>query len=355
MRRIYFGTTATQEKRGIYRADFDAETGQIGNAVRVSDSVRPGFIVIHPNGKNLYATDAAGRFPGVSGAHVSAYEINPDGTLSDLTTQPSGGKGPCHLSLSPDGRWLLAANYRGGSCSVLPVLKNGALGEPASIQQHNGSGPNAKRQEQAHTHSFNITPDGSFAIAADLGMDKMMMYRIKDGALSLHCVTETAPGAGPRHLVFHPNGRFAYVSMELNGTVGAYRYGVGTSSEIQTLPTLPTDFSGDNTVSEVQITPDGRFLFVGNRGHESLAIYAVDPETGTLTARGHESTRGQHPRHFNIDPTGRFLIAANMHSDTIVVFRIDPQTGQLEFTGSEIPVPAPSCVRFSIESNPKQA
>ncbi len=346
--RVYFGTQARGGQRGIYMALFDPSSGQLGEAVRATDSARPGFIAIHPDGRHLYATEAAGGAPAASEGAVSACRIEADGTLTDLNTRPSGGPGPCHVSIDPTGRWLLVANYRGGSCAVLPILENGELGEPTAIRRHSGSGPNPKRQEAAHTHSFNCDPAGQFALAADLGLDKILVYRLKDGTLTPNapaCI-QTAPGAGPRHLTFHPSGKFVYACMELNGTVAAYGYRDGTLTELQTLPTLPADFDGENTTSEVCLTPDGRFLYVGNRGHESLAIFAVDPQRGTLSARGHEPTRGRHPRHFNIDPTGSFLIAANAHTDNVAVFRIDKQTGRLEFTGCEITVPVATCVQF---------
>ncbi|MBL7016772.1 MAG: lactonase family protein, partial [Kiritimatiellales bacterium] len=187
-----------------------------------------------------------------------------------------------------------------------------------------------------------------FALAADLGLDQILVYRLESGSLTPADppFAETAPGAGPRHLTFDASGRFVYACMELNGTVSAYTYESGTLTELQTLSTLPGDFKGENTTSEVRLTPDGRFLYVGNRGHESLAIFGVDSETGKLTALGHEPTRGKHPRHFNIDPTGQFLIAANAQTDNVVVFRIDQKTGQLEFTGSEISVPVATCIQF---------
>lgn len=346
--RVYFGTQAKGDDCGIYMALFDTATGQLSEAERVSNSARPGFIVLHPDGKHLYATDATGSYTGEKNQCVSAYRMEESGKLTDLNTQPSGGNGPCHVSLDPTGKWLLAAHYGSGSCAVLPILGNGELGEPTAIRQHEGSGANPKRQDRAHTHSFYTSPDGQFALSCDLGMDKILTYRLEDGTLEPHDppFIRTAPGAGPRHLTFSPDGKFVYACMELNGTVCAYEYSDGTLTEIQTLPTLPDDFDGENTGSEVCITPDGRFLYVGNRGHESLAIYSIDPETGKLTALGHESTRGKHPRNFNIDPTGQFLIAANMHTDNVVVFRINQETGQLEFTGSEITVPAPSCVKF---------
>jgi 6-phosphogluconolactonase len=347
--RVYFGTTAKDDSRGIYMSRFDASTGQLDEAVRVSDSIRPGFIVIHPDGQHLYATEATGSAPEDTGGFVSVYCIEePAGTLKDLNTQPSGGLGPCHISIHPTGTQLLVANYRGGSCAVLPILADGSLGAPTAIRRHSGSGPNRARQAAAHTHSFNCTPDGKFALAADLGIDKILIYRLCDGSLTSAnpSFISTAPGAGPRHLTFSPDGKFAYVCMELNGTVTAYSYKDGHLTEIQTLSTLPDDFEGENTTSEVCFTPDGRFLYVGNRGHESLAIFERDPASGKLTALGYELTRGKHPRHFNIDPTGTFLIAANMYSDNVVVFRIDPETGQLAFTGNKISISSPSCVQF---------
>lgn len=346
--RVYFGTQAKDAERGIYMALFDAKTGQLAEAIRVSDSVRPGFIQIHPDGQHLYATEAAGSEAPHDGGFVSAYRIDTDGMLTDLNTRPSGGIGPCHLSFDLDAKHLLVANYRSGSCAVLPILPSGSLGNPTAIRRHSGTGPNAKRQEQEHTHSFNCTPDGNFALAADLGIDKILIYRLINGLLTpaVPSYISTAPGAGPRHLTFSPDGKFMYACMELNGTVSAYNYNDGQLSEIQTLSTLPVGFSGENTVSEVRITPDGRFLYVGNRGHESLAVFEVDRTSGQLTALGYESTRGKHPRHFNIDPEGEWLICANAHTDNVVVFQIDPKTGQLQFTGSEIKVPAATCVQF---------
>jgi len=347
--RIYFGTQAKGDERGIYMARFDAQTGQLSEPILASDSVRPGFIVLHPDRQHLYAAEATGSAPDTGSGCVSAYRIEePAGILKDLNTQSSGGAGPCYVSIDPDGKTLLVANYRSGSCAVLPIRSDGTLNKAASIQQHCGSGPHRTRQEAAHTHSINCTPDGYFALVADLGMDQILVYRLESGMLTPNNppLNRTAPGSGPRHLAIHPSGKFIYASMELNGTVVAYDYKEGILTEIQTRPTLPAGFDGENTTSEVCITPDGRFLYVGNRGHDSLAIFAIGPESGKLTPCGHEPTRGKHPRHFNIDPTGAFLIAANMHSDNVVIFRIDRETGQLEFTGSEIRVPGVSCVKF---------
>lgn len=285
--RVYFGTQAKGDQCGIYTALLNTKTGQLGESTRVSNAVRPGFIEIHPDGKHIYATEATGSVPAEKGGFVSAYRINEtDGTLIDLNTQPSGGLGPCHVSIDPSGKNLLVANYRSGSCAVLPILPSGTLGAPTAIRRHSGTGPNLKRQDQAHTHSFNCSPDGQFALAADLGIDKILIYQLENGDLNpgVPAFIQTAPGAGPRHLTFNPNGQFVYACMELNDTVAVYEYQNGTLTEIQTLSTLPSDFSGENTTSEVCLTPDGRFLYVGNRGHESLAIFEANPQIGTLTA-----------------------------------------------------------------------
>lgn len=346
--RVYFGTQAKDEWRGIYMTLFDTETGTLGIPAPVTDSIRPGFIQIHPNGEHLYATEASGSCTETFHGAVSAYRIQKNGMLTDLNTQSSGGLGPCHLSLNPSGTELLVANYRGGSCAILPILGNGTLGAPFSIQKHSGSGPNKARQEAAHTHSFTCDPAGRFALAADLGLDQILVYRLTDDKLvpTDPPFVAVAPGSGPRHLVFSPNGRFVYVGMELSGTVAVFEYAEGILTERQTLSTLPADFDGENLVSEVRITPDGRFLYIGNRGHESLAIFAVDSESGLLCPLGHEPTRGKHPRHFNINPSGSFLIVANAHTNNVVVFKIDQKTGQLTFTGSEILVPVATCVQF---------
>lgn len=347
--RVYFGTQAKRDACGIYMALFDTQTGQLGEAVRVSDSARPGYIVIHPDGKHIYATEASGSAPGGDEGFVSAYRIDePSGKLIDLNTQPTGARGPCHLSFDPSGKHLLVATYHEASCTTFPIRPDGTLGEAAEPQRHSGSGPNPKRQEAAHAHSINCSPDGRFAFVPDLGMDKIMIYQLTDGVLtpSKPPFVATAPGSGPRHLTIHPSGKFVYACMELSNTVVAYEYADGKLTEIQTLPTLPPDFTEQSTTAEICLTPDGRFLYVSNRGHESLAIFKVDPETGKLTAIGYEPTRGNHPRNFNIDPTGQFLIAANAHTDNVVVFRINQETGLLEFTGSEITVPVPSCVKF---------
>ena len=246
---------------------------------------------------------------------------------------------------------MLTAQYGSGSCSVFPILGNGQLGAKSSFHQHKGfSGVNAKRQEAPHAHSIMLDPTGSLALVADLGKDQVLVYGFDRSVGQLKALSEIdmPPGSGVRHTVFHRAKPFAYANMELTSSVSSFSYDLKTGRfhAMETQSTLPDGWEGLKAVSEIRITPDGRFVYVANRGHDSIAVFAVDQESGKLTLAGHEPTRGKFPRNFNIDPTGRFLIAANQNSGNIVVFRIDQQTGLLTFTGSEVKVPKPVCVAF---------
>jgi 6-phosphogluconolactonase len=351
--RVYFGTSAKKDRCGIYLSELDMQTGKFGDVIRVSDAARPGFIDIHPDGKHIYATGGSGTSAWKDSALVSAFKIvEPEGMLTDINTQSSGGEGTCHVSIDPTGKNLLAANYRGGSCAVLPIRSDGSLGSYSSLRQHTGSSIHPKRQTQAYAHSINCDPAGKFAMVADLGIDKIMIYRFDAAAGTLipndPPFVKTEEGGGPRHFTFHPAGKFGYTNLEMGNKVTVFEYDSdrGGLTEIQTLSTLPPGFKGENTTSEILTSPDGRFLYVGNRGHNSVAIFSIDAATGKLTALGHESTRGEIPRNFNIDPTGTYLVAANQKTSNVVVFKIDTDTGLLKFTGSEIEVPNPICVRF---------
>jgi 6-phosphogluconolactonase len=351
--RVYFGTSAKGEQCGIYMAELDMKTGSLSEAVHVSKAARPGFIAIHPDGKHIYATGGGSDVEGMSpGGAVSAFRILGSGMLTDVNSQPSGGIGPCYVALDTSGSNLLVANYMGGSCSALPIKSDGSLAPPSSTQLHTGSSVHPQRQTKAYTHSINTSPDGRFAFVADLGIDKIMIYLFdpKTGKLEPNDppFTNTEPGGGPRHFTFHPNGKFAYTNLELSNKVTAFTFDAekGALHKIQTISTLPEDYSLPNTTAEVITSSDGRVLYVSNRGHDSIAIFSIDTETGNLTSLGHESVRGQIPRNFNIDPSGTFLVAANQKTCNVTVFKIDHKTGQLEFTGSEIEVPNPICVKF---------
>jgi len=347
---VYIGTYTGRGSKGIYVAEFDPATGRVGEAKLAAKAENPSFVALHPSHRYLYAVNEVGVFQGKPVGSVTAFSINPQsGLLTPINSQSSGGAGPCHLSLDKAGRAVFVANYGGGSVASLPVHDDGGLGEP-TVVKHHGSGPDKGRQEQPHAHSINVTPDDGYAVAADLGLDAAISYRLDEQRRLMPGPTggvgRVPPGSGPRHFAFHPNARFGYVNNEMSATVTAFRYdGRGGLASLETLSTLPKDFTGPRGTAEIQILPSGRFLYVSNRGHNSLAVFHIG-EDGKLTATGYVPTGGKTPRNFCIHPNGRFLLAANQDSDSLVVFRIDPATGLPQPTEQRINVPMPVCVRF---------
>jgi 6-phosphogluconolactonase len=284
---------------------------------------------------------------------VTAYALSAaTGQLTKLNDQGSGGNGPCHLVVDREGTHVLTANYGSGSAAVIALQKDGKLGEITSTVQHQGKGANPDRQQGPHAHSINLDTQNHFAFVADLGLDKVLIYRYdqRKGTLKPNNPEAyvTAPGAGPRHFAFHPNGRFAYVINELNSTVSAlaYDYEHGTLKELQTLTTLPADYKKASYPAEVQVHPSGKFLYGSNRGHDSIAIFAIDPAKGTLTASGHQNHHIKNPRNFGIDPTGQFMLVANQDGNSVVCFRIDPKTGALTPAGGDLTISKPVCIKM---------
>lgn len=352
--RVYIGTYTGTDSKGIYVAELDLATGALTPPRLAATTDNPTFLAIGPKGRFLYAAGGAIKVGGKRMGAVTAFAIDAStGALTQLNRRPSGGRGPCHVVLDATGRCALVANYGSGSVASLPIGPDGRLGPAASTIQHTGSSVNTRRQSGPHAHSVNLDAANRFAFAADLGADKVFIYRFdaKKATLAPHDppAAKLAPGAGPRHFAFAPGGRFAYVINELNSTVTAFAYdaAAGTLREVQTVTTLPPDFEGSNSTAEVQVHPSGRFLYGSNRGHDSLAIFAVDPKTGRLKAVGHESVRGRTPRNFGIDPTGQYVLAANQKTNNVVVFRIDQTSGHLKPTGHQITVSIPVCVKFT--------
>ncbi len=345
---VYFGTyTAKSKSEGIYRSTLDMKTGKLLEPELAVKAGNPSFIEIHPNGKFLYAVTE-----GKAGT-VVAYAIDPAGKLKLLNECASGGSGPCHLAIDRGGRALLVANYSSGSIASIPINTDGTLSAtPVSVIQHKGSSVNPKRQKDPHAHSMNFSPDERFVFAADLGLDKIMIYKMDTATGRMEANTPAfatvKPGAGPRHLTFSPDGRFAYVINELDETMTAYAYDAksGALTEIQHISTLPGDFKGVSWCAEVRVHPGGKFLYGSNRGHDSIVIYKIDPEKGTLTLSGFQNAGIKNPRNFNLDPSGRFCVVANQDSDSVCTFRINSETGALEPVGGSITVGKPVCVRF---------
>ncbi len=348
---VYVGTYNQHGSKGIYRFDFDPATGKLSGRTLAAEATNPSFLAIAPDCKHLYSVDEVADFNGKKSGAVSAFAIEPDGGLKRLNAESSMGTGPCHLVADKAGKHVLAANYGSGSACVLPIGEDGKLGPATSSQQHKGTSVNPQRQEGPHAHSINLDAANRFAVVADLGLDKVFVYRYDadKGTITPNepPATKVTGGSGPRHFAFHPNGKNAYVINEMTCTVTAFNYDAekGVLTEIQTLPTLPRPVQAGDSTAEVQVHPSGKFLYGSNRGHNSIAVFKIDAD-GKLTHVGNESTHGKTPRNFGIDPTGNWLIAANQDSDTLVVFRVDTRTGELTSMAPAVEVPMPVCVKF---------
>ena len=348
---VYVGTYTRTEEQGIHWLRLDMDTGKLTAAGKLAGQKNPSFLAIHPNKKFLYAVNEIGNFKGEKAGGVSAYAIDPySGALTFLNQQSSKGGAPCHLVVDATGRNVLVANYTGGSVASLPIAKNGRLRQASAFVQHHGSSVLVPRQSAPHGHSINVSPGNQFAVAADLGLDKVLVYGFdaKKGTLKEAGFVKVVPGAGPRHFAFHPNGKFGYVINEITLTVTAFAWneGQGKLAELQTISTLPGERSKGMSTAEVRVHPSGKFLYGSNRGHNTIAVFAIDQKTGKLKAVQHQSTLGKTPRNFNLDPTGKFLVAANQSSGDIFTFHINQETGALKPTGHSVKVPLPVCVKF---------
>lgn len=350
---VYVGTYTGGDSDGIHICRLDMRTGKV-RPVSVTGGVdNPSYLAVDLRRNRLFAVNELLEFNGRPGGAVSAFAIDPvSGELSFLSQLSSHGGAPCYLSVDGDGRYLLAANYVGGNIVVIPIGDDGVLGEPTDVVAHSGSGPNPRRQSGPHPHSIVFDPVGDHVFAPDLGLDKVLQYRFERDTGRL--VTNQPPwvaaaaGSGPRHLVFHPNGANAYVVNELSSTITVYKYNSnhGTLEASQTLSTLPEGYAGANIAADLHLTPDGRFLFASNRGHDSISCYAVAEQGGTLRYLDCIGTQGQKPRGFAIDPTGAYLLVGNQDSHTIVTFKIDKDGGKISPTGHVAQVPSPVCLKF---------
>jgi 6-phosphogluconolactonase len=345
---VWIGTsTSPGGSRGIYRATLDPESGALTQPALAAEIVSPGFLVVRPDGQRLYSLCALENGEG----GVAAFDVADGQSLRKLNTQSIGDGGAAHVALDHTGRCLFTAQYGNGSVATFPIASDGTIRPRSDLERHEGSGPNRARQEKAHPHQVIVDPTNRFLCVPDLGIDQVVIYKIDldRGQLERHGSAACPPGSGPRHMRFHPNVKFAFVITELGLTVVAFRYDAqaGKLELIGESVALPDEMREvSNTASEIQIHPSGKFLYAALRGHDSIAAFAVDPDTGKLTFIEHEAVRGSHPRHFNLDPTGKWLLAAGRDSNTIAVFRIDQQTGGLVFTGNSVYCPSPQCVQF---------
>ena len=353
---LYVGTyTAGTRSEGIYLIRLDRRSGQLRRVGSVAAGANPSFLAIHPNGRVLYAVNELEKYKERATGAVSAFAIASDtGALTRLSEQPSEGGAPCYVSVDRSGRVALVANYAGGSVALLSIQPDGALAPAAQVVQHAGKGPNAERQEAPHAHCILPDPSNRFALAADLGADRVFVYRLDlDGKSLLHVEGGDAlmrPGAGPRHIAFHPNLPLVFVANELDSTVATLRFDAerGALSPLDTLSTVPAGWGGTGTnyPADIHVAANGRALYVSNRGHNSIAVLSVAEPTGALVLDQVVSTEGDWPRNFSLDPTGRWLLVANQRSDSVVVFGRDPDNGRLTSTRQRIAIPSPVCLRF---------
>jgi len=350
---VYLGTYTEKASKGIYACRFDPAIDRLTSLGLAAETADPSFLAIDPTRHFLYAVNEVSQYEGRTSGGVSAFAIAPGtGKLTFLNEVPSGGAGPCHLTVDKTGKYVLVANYGGGSLAVFPILKDGRLGEASAFVQHKGASVNPQRQEGPHAHSIYMSPDNRFAISADLGLDEVFVYRFDatKGTLTPNIPPSAtvSSGAGPRHFAFHPNGKFGYVIDELQSTITEFSYdpASGALDVLQPVSSLPLGFKGESTAAEVEVHPSGKFLYASNRGLDTIAVFAVNSRKGTLTPLAQVPTLGKTPRNFKIDPTGSYLFVANQDSDNVVQFRINPITGLLTPTGQVLQVPSPVCVTF---------
>ncbi len=347
---VFFGTSDEH----IYVSSFDTDSGELSAPRQAAAVSRPGFLAIHPGQGYLYAVGRENSADGPPVGFAQAYTIDRrNGSLSELNRIETGGAGAAHVGVDSRGRTLVAANYGDGSVVSATLLDNGRLGELVSNVQHRGSSVNPDRQQAPHPHSANFTPDDRFVVVPDLGTDELAVYAIDPLSAELQRNRKVkvmmAPGSGPRHFTFHPNGRWAYVINEMGSTVTALSYdgSLGDFKTLQTVSTLPNDYAGpENSTAEVLVHSNGRLLYGSNRGDNSLAVFSINPSDGRLSEIERVKTGGDWPRNFRIGPSGKFLLAANQRSNDVFVFQIDATSGKLTPSGNKIEMPAPICVRF---------
>ena len=348
---VYVGTYSIRGSQGVYVFEFDPKNGQLKQLQAVSNAKSPSFLAIHPSGNFLYSVnEAAETGPGKVGA-VSAYTIDrKTGKLNFLNGQSSMGSGPCHISIDKTGKTAFVSNYGGGSLAVLPINADGKLGASTDSVQQTGSGPNSKRQETSHVHSAILAPDNRFVYVSNLGTDKLHIYETNVEASTVQPAKQpfvsVKPGSGPRHFTFHPNGKFAYLVEELTSSVAVFSRNAKTGALTMlddNVKTLPDDFKANNTSADIHIDAAGKFLYQSNRGHNTLAIFAIGND-GRLTLVGEQPTMGTTPRNFMIHPKGDYVLVAHQDSDNITIFKRDQKTGKLTYTGQSVSVPAPVCI-----------
>ncbi|HBG77994.1 MAG TPA: 6-phosphogluconolactonase [Phycisphaerales bacterium] len=350
---VYIAASADAAGGGIYVCHFNAESGELTAPKLAIEAVKIHFIALHPNGRFLYAVSGCDSSKSEKSGCVCAFSIETGtGHLTFLNRVSSGGDVPCHITIDQNGRCVFVANYGTGTVSAFPIQADGHIANAAVIIQHTGSSVDTARQNRPHPHSITLDADNRFALVADLGLDQLLIYRVNpsSGTLTPNCppCVSLRPGSGPRHIAFHPDGRYVYAINELANTVTAFDYDSAGAvlCEIQTITTIPKDYKGETYTSEIEVHPSGKYLYGSNRGHNSIAVFEIDKNKGTLTMVDIQPCGGKWPRHFGIDPTGKWMLIGNEQSDLLSLFGIDSKSGKLTQTGISISVPSPVCIRF---------
>jgi len=347
-RHVYFGTGG-RNAEGIYRATFDTETGKLSEATLAATIERPGFLAVHPDGDKLYAVATKDKEGGAAG-----YRIQDDGSLEMINFVPSGDGGGAHIAVHPSGAFLMTAQYGGNSVAVFPLDEEGTIGDPTVTEHEGGSGVVDRRQEAPHPHWVGFSPDADYAFVPDLGMDGIVIYRVdtETPAVEKHGFAESVPGGGPRHMRFSKCGNYIFLLNELSLSVTSYAWDAeeGTAEMLSVTPALSEEAKAGetfNSAAEILVHPKGRFVYSSNRGHDSVTVYHADKDSGSLEVVQVQPIRGAFPRNINLDPTGNWLLAAGADSNTIAVHAVDPETGKLTYQrGHVINVPSPICILF---------
>lgn len=345
---LFVGSYAEAGDPGVYVYELDSAGGEIRLRNQASGLKNPTFLGVDAERRKVYAISETTK-GGERIGEIVAFDVDAAGKFSELNREVTIRPSSSHIQLDRSGRFAVVSGYHGGNVGLVEIQADGRVGRRVDERQHEGQGSDPVRQDRPHPHSVAFSPDNRFALVADLGLDRIVVYSFEPEASRLVYRSEAAtpPGAGPRHLAFHPNGQWLYSINEVNSSLSLFHYDEATGQLAlqDTVPTLPADYAGDNTTAEVAISADGRYLYGSNRGHDSLVQFAIDPKSGRLTLVGHVSSEGGHPRHFALTPDGQLLIAANRDDNMLAVFAVDPESGRLTFTGRTVSVSKPVCVK----------
>ncbi len=349
---LYVGTYSVEGSEGIYCYNYNPETGEMSPKFVTPNNANPSYLEINSAGTGLYAVSEIHDFDNLDSGSITAYRISENGELVKQNTVATMGKHPCHVTVSPDDKTVVAANYSSGSISIYDVKEDGSLNEMKQLIQHEGTGPDSTRQEGPHAHSARFTKDGTLLVSADLGTDKVNFYQLAADGKTYEPANQefvsVPPGFGPRHLDFSPDGHFIYVMDEMGSSVTVLQKEGEAYQKIETVSTLPADFDSIKAGADIHLSPDGRFVYASNRGHNSIAVFSRDAQTGKIILIQNEPVQGNWPRNFLIDPNGKFLLVANQRSNNVTVFSIDPESGKLTFTGTNLLMPSPVCLKFLV-------